>query len=226
MYLHKRFVSSSSSSTPPGSGGGAMSSLPPWMHPQSNEKGHYLQEYCIDLTKMASDMKLDPVIGRSDEIRRCLQILARRTKSNPVLIGEAGVGKTAIVEGLAQLIQNGQVPDSMKGKRVLQLDLTLLTAGAGVKGQFEERIKGVLRDIEQENGNIILFLDELHTMVGAGKAGGNDSSMDMSNMLKPSLARGDIQLVGATTLDEYRMYIEKDPALTRRFKQYMSMNQI
>jgi ATP-dependent Clp protease ATP-binding subunit ClpB len=184
------------------------------MHPQSHQPGHYLEQYTIDLTALAEQHKLDPVIGRQDEIRRCLQILARRTKCNPVLIGEAGVGKTAIAEGLAQRIQSGQVPESMKSKRVLSLDLSAVTAGAGIRGQFEERIKGLLKDIQQEQGNVILFLDELHTIVNAGKGEG---SVDLSNMLKPALARGDLQLLGATTLQEYRI-IEKDPALTRRLQ--------
>jgi ATP-dependent Clp protease ATP-binding subunit ClpB len=188
--------------------------LPPWMHPESNQPGHYLQQYTTDLTQLAAQGKLDPVIGRHEEIRRCLQILARRTKSNPVLIGEAGVGKSAIAEGLAQRIHSGQVPDSMKDKRVLSLDLAALTAGAGVKGQFEERCKGLLKDIAAEEGKVILFFDELHTMVPAGKG---DGSMDLANMLKPALARGDLQLLGATTLQEFRL-IEKDPALTRRLQ--------
>ena len=173
-----------------------------------------MEQYTIDLTAMAAQHQLDPVIGRQDEIRRCLQILARRTKCNPVLIGEAGVGKTAIAEGLAQRIQSGQVPESMKTKRVLSLDLAAVTAGAGIRGQFEERIKGLLKDIQREQGNVILFVDELHTMVNAGKGEG---SMDLSNMLKPALARGDLQLFGATTLQEFRI-IEKDPALTRRLQ--------
>ena len=173
-----------------------------------------MEHYTIDLTAMAAQHQLDPVIGRQDEIRRCLQILARRTKCNPVLIGEAGVGKTAIAEGLAQRIQSGQVPESMKTKRVLSLDLAAVTAGAGIRGQFEERIKGLLKDIQREQGNVILFVDELHTMVNAGKGEG---SMDLSNMLKPALARGDLQLFGATTLQEFRI-IERDPALTRRLQ--------
>ena len=184
------------------------------MHPESNQPGHYLEQYCINLTDLASKNKLDPVIGRHEELRRCLQILARRTKNNPVLIGEAGVGKTAIAEALAQRIQSGEVPESMKSKKVLSLDLAALMAGAGVRGQFEERLKGVLKDIESAEGQVILFIDEIHSMVGAGKAEG---SMDMGNMLKPALARGDLQLVGATTLDEYRI-IEKDAALARRFQ--------
>src|SRR5205085_3471252 len=175
-----------------------------------------LEKFGRDLTQYAEQGKLDPVIGRDEEIRRVIQVLSRRTKNNPVLIGEPGVGKTAIVEGLAQRIMRGDVPEGLKGKRLISLDLGAMVAGAKYRGEFEERLKAVLKEITDAGGQIIVFIDELHTVVGAGAAEG---AMDAGQMLKPMLARGELRMIGATTLDEYRQHIEKDAALERRFQQ-------
>src|SRR5438309_3230508 len=187
----------------------------PAAQPATEEEQSPLERFGRDLTAVAEQGKLDPVIGRDEEIRRVVQVLSRRTKNNPVLIGEPGVGKTAIVEGLAQRIVRGDVPEGLKNKRICALDMGALIAGAKYRGEFEERLKAVLKEVQESQGEIVLFIDELHTVVGAGKAEG---AMDAGNLLKPMLARGELHCIGATTLDEYRKYIEKDAALERRFQ--------
>ena len=178
-------------------------------------KYEVLEKYARDLVELAREGKIDPIIGRDTEIRRTIQIISRRTKNNPILIGEPGVGKTAIAEGIAQRILNGDVPENLKNKKIFSLDMGALIAGAKYRGEFEERLKAVLKEVEESHGNIILFIDEIHTIVGAGKT---DGAMDAGNLLKPMLARGEVKVIGATTIDEYRKYIEKDPALERRFQ--------
>ena len=186
--------------------------------PQRNDEESALKQFAIDLVGEAREGRLDPVIGRDEEIRRVLQILSRRTKNNPILIGEPGTGKTAIVEGLAQRIVRGDVPDNLRDKRVYSLDMGALVAGAMYKGQFEDRLKSVVREVTEAQGGIILFIDEIHTLVGAGKS---DGAMDAANILKPALARGELRSIGATTLEEYQKYFEKDKALERRFQTVM-----
>lgn len=216
-----RFNSESVTPWRSGSGGGGQQQQQQqqgraWVNPNAVPPGEFLKKYARDLTEEAKNGKLDPIIGREEIIRRTVQVLSRRTKNNPVLIGEPGVGKTAIVEGLAQRIVKGEVPESIKGKKVFSLDMGALVAGAKYRGEFEERLKGVLKDTIEAGGKVILFIDELHTLVGAGSSG--EGSMDAANLLKPALARGELHCVGATTLDEYRKHIEKDAALARRFQ--------
>ena len=186
--------------------------------PNKSINADALKKFSVDITELARNGKLDPVIGREEEIRRSIQVLSRRTKNNPVLIGEPGVGKTAIVEGLALRIINNDVPDSLKSKKIFSLDLGLIIAGAKFRGEFEERLKSILKEISEKQDSIILFIDEIHTLVGAGKA---DGSLDASNLLKPALARGELHCIGATTLNEYRENIEADAALARRFQQVL-----
>ncbi len=185
---------------------------------ENNNNNSFLERFAINLNERAAQGKLDPVIGRDDEIRRVLQILSRRTKNNPILVGEPGVGKTAISEGIAQNIVNGQVPENLKSKKVYSLDMGALIAGAKYQGEFEERLKGVVKEVVDSAGEIILFIDEIHTLVGAGRSSG---AMDASNILKPALARGELRTIGSTTLDEYQKYFEADKALERRFQMVM-----
>ena len=185
----------------------------------NNNQSSALQNYAVNLVALAGEGKLDPVIGRDEEIRRVLQILSRRTKNNPILVGEAGVGKTAIAEGIAQRIVHGDVPENLKSKQVYSLDMGALIAGAKYQGEFEERLKGVVKEVIDSQGEVILYIDEIHTLVGAGKSSG---AMDAANILKPALARGELRTIGSTTLDEYQKYFEQDKALERRFQMVMA----